>query len=482
MANRRPNSILDIHPGNLMSSVLPLLTRGLLQHMAAYFLKEMDKNPRVVIIGGGFGGLWAAKALANKPVEITLIDRKNHHVFQPLLYQVATAVLSPGEIAQPIRRILHKAKNIEVILGEVTAFNKANSAVELADGSQINYDYLIVAAGARHSYFGNDRWETCAPGLKTLEDAVEIRRRVLLAFELAEKDAYLTGEQRQLNFVVVGGGPTGVELAGAIADIARQALAKDFKVIDTRKARVQLYEGSDKILGTFAADLSDSAKKQLESLGVEVLLESFVTGIAPGRVQVGDKWITCDVVVWATGVAASPLGKALGVETDKAGRVFVENDLSIKDHPNVFVIGDMAMIMQESGEPVPGVSPAAMQMGDATAENILRDLKGEPRQNFAYRDKGTMATIGRKKAIAQLAGMKFKGFIAWMMWLFLHVFFLIGFRNRLAVMFDWFWAYLTRERSARLITGDADELRDAIKFIEATSVEVKASRKKTTSS
>lgn len=442
----------------------------------------MKTKPKVVIIGGGFGGLWAANALANRPVAVTLIDRKNHHVFQPLLYQVATAVLSPGEIAQPIRRILHKAKNIEVILGEVTAFDKTNGKLALADGSQIAYDYLIVAAGARHSYFGNDGWETCAPGLKTLEDAVEIRSRVLLAFELAERDAYITGSQRQLNFVVVGGGPTGVELAGAIADIARQALAKDFKAIDTRKARVQLYEGSDKILGTFASDLSASAKEQLESLGVEVYLNSFVTGIAPGRVQVSDNWIDCDVVVWATGVAASPLGKALGVETDKAGRVLVENDLSITGSPSIFVIGDMALLRQENGEPVPGVSPAAMQMGDAAAENILRDLRGKPRKNFTYHDKGTMATIGRKKAIAQLAGMKFKGFIAWMMWLFLHVFFLIGFRNRLAVMLDWFWAYLTRERSARLITGDADELRDAVRFIQATPARAKVSQKKTTSS
>lgn len=427
----------------------------------------MSERKKVVIIGGGFGGLWAAKALANKPVDVTLIDRKNHHVFQPLLYQVATAVLSPGEIAQPIRRILHKAKNIEVILGEVTAFGKENSKVMLADGSQIGYDYLIVAAGARHAYFGHDEWEQSAPGLKTLEDALEIRRRVLLAFELAERDAYLTGEQRELNFVVVGGGPTGVELAGAIADIARQALAKDFKAIDTRKARVILFEGSDRVLGTFASDLSDSAKRQLEQIGVEVRLNSFVTEIDAGRVKVGDDWIDCDVVLWATGVAASPLGKALDVETDKAGRVFVEKDLSLKSFPNIFVIGDMASLLQENGEPVPGVSPAAMQMGDVTAKNILRDLRNEPRENFRYVNKGTMATIGRKKAIAQAAGMKFRGFIAWMMWLFLHVFFLIGFRNRLVVMFEWFWAYLTRERSARLITGDADELRDAIQFIEA---------------
>lgn len=418
----------------------------------------MSDKPKVVIIGGGFGGLWAAKALANKPVEVTLIDRKNHHVFQPLLYQVATAVLSPGEIAQPIRRILHWARNVEVILGEAIGFDKENKKVRLTDGSEIVYDYLIIAAGARHAYFGHDEWESSAPGLKTLEDAVEIRRRVLLAFEHAERDAYLTGVQRQLNFVVVGGGPTGVELAGAIADIARKALAKDFKAIDTRKASVMLFEGSDKILGTFGKDLSESAKSQLESLGVEVHLNSFVTAIEDGRVKVGDNWIDCDVVLWATGVAASPLGKALGVETDRAGRVLVERDLSIKGYRDIFVIGDMAWLLQENGEPVPGVSPAAMQMGEATAANILRDLNGTPRKDFKYVNKGTMATIGRRKAIADLAGMQFKGFVAWLMWLFLHVMFLIGFRNRFAVMFEWFWAYMTRERSARLITGDAGEL------------------------
>lgn len=430
----------------------------------------MKDRPKVVIIGGGFGGLWAAKALGNTSVDVTLIDRKNHHVFQPLLYQVATAVLSPGEIAQPIRRILHRFKNIEVILGEATSFDKENNRVLLADGSQIEYDYLIIAAGARHAYFGHDDWEVSAPGLKTLEDALEIRRRVLLAFELAERDAYLTGKQKQLNFVVVGGGPTGVELAGAVAGIARQALAIDFKAIDTRKARVILFEGSDKILGTFGHHLSASAKSQLESTGVEVRLNSFVTEIEPGRVKVGEDWIDCDVVLWATGVAASPLGKALGLETDRAGRVFVEPDLSVPGFKNIFVIGDMASLLQENGEPVPGVSPAAMQMGGTTAKNILRDLNGEPRQNFKYVNKGTMATIGRTKAIADIQGFQFKGFIAWLMWLFLHVFFLIGFRNRFAVLFEWFWAYLTRERSARLITGDADELRNAMQFLEARPV------------
>ena len=418
-----------------------------------------------MIIGGGFGGLSAAKALANKQVDVTVIDRKNHHVFQPLLYQVATSVLSPGEIASPIRRILHKYKNINVLLGEVSGFDLANNKVRLEDGTDIPFDYLIVAAGARHSYFGHDEWETAAPGLKTIEDAVEMRRRILLAFEVAEREAYLTGVQPPLNFVVIGGGPTGVELAGAIADIARQALAADFKAIDTRKAQVILFEGSNRILGTFPEDLSESAKKQLEDLGVDVRLNSFVTEIAPGKVKVGDEWIHCDVVLWATGVAASPLGKLMGVETDKAGRVFVQSDLTIPGSTNVFVIGDMASIKQKNGEPVPGVSPAAMQMGENAAKNILRDSVGKQREVFDYVDKGTMATIGKKKAIADLRGWHFSGFIAWLMWLFLHVTFLIGFRNRIYVLMEWFWAYVTRERSARLVTGDAEELRDALEFM-----------------
>ena len=418
-----------------------------------------------MIIGGGFGGLSAAKALADQPVDVTLIDRKNHHVFQPLLYQVATAVLSPGEIASPIRRILHSYGNIRVLLGEAAGFDLETNEIRLEDGTLIPFDCLIIAAGARHSYFGHDGWEIAAPGLKTIEDAVEMRRRILLAFEVAEREAYISGYQKPLNFVVVGGGPTGVELAGAIADIARQALAKDFKAIDTSKATVMLFEGSDRILGTFDKDLSESAKKQLEDLGVQVFLNSFVTDIEPARVKVGDKWVDCDVVLWATGVAASPLGKRLGVETDKAGRVFVEPDLTIAGHSNVFVIGDMASLKQKNGDPVPGVSPAAIQMGTNAAKNILRDIKGKPREDFSYLDKGTMATIGKKKAIADIRGWKFSGFIAWMMWLFLHITFLIGFRNRLAVLMGWFWAYVTRESSARLVTGDAEELRDALEFM-----------------
>lgn len=432
------------------------------------------KYPHVVIIGGGFGGLQAAKRLGGKPFRVTLIDRKNHHTFQPLLYQVATSVLSPGEIASPIRRILYRYKNVEVILGEVMGFDLENQIVKMQDCaevpgecSEIGFDYLIVAAGARHSYFGHDEWEEFAPGLKTIEDAVEIRRRVLLAFELAERDAILTGNHEKLNFVVVGGGPTGVELAGAIAGIARQALASDFKLIDTTKARVMLFEGSPRILNTFAEELSEKAKTQLEDLGVEVRLNSLVTAIEPGRVKVGEDWIECSVALWATGVAASPLGKKLGVETDRAGRVLVNPDLTIPSKENIFVIGDMASLKMEDGKPVPGVAPAAMLMAENVAANIQRDQRGEARKPFKYVDKGSMATIGRNRAIAEIAGLKLSGFIAWLAWTFIHVFSLIGFRNRLSVMSDWIWAYFTRERSARLITGDAEELRESMRFIEA---------------
>ena len=433
-------------------------------------MDRAKNKPKVVIVGGGFGGLQAAKELGNEPVEVTLIDRKNHHTFQPLLYQVATAVLSPGEIASPIRRILQRYKNIEVILGEVVAFDLEKQTVKLeecvSDAGEVAYDYLIVAAGARHSYFGHDEWEEDAPGLKTIEDAVEIRRRVLLAFELAEREAYLTGKQKPLNFVVIGGGPTGVELAGAIAGIARQALEKDFKAIDTTKARVMLFEGSNRVLGTFAEELSEKAKKQLEDLGVEVFLNSLVTEVEENRIKVGENWIQYNVALWATGVAASPLGKVLGAETDRAGRVLVQTDLTIPSHKNVFVIGDMASLKMENGQPVPGVAPAAMQMAETACVNILRDLRGEARENFHYVDKGSMATIGRNKAIAEIGKWKFSGYIAWLMWLFVHIISLIGFRNRLSVLTEWMWAYFTRERSARLITGDAEEMRQKLRLPE----------------
>ena len=439
----------------------------------------MANKPKVVIIGGGFGGLQAAKRLGDKAVAVTLIDKKNHHTFQPLLYQVATAVLSPGEIASPIRRILHKFKNVQVILGEVVGFDLENNVVKLTDGSEIPFDYLIVAAGARHSYFGHDEWENSAPGLKTVEDALEIRRRVLLAFELAERKAYLTGEKKHLNFVVVGAGATGVEIAGAIAGIARQALSNDFSLIDTRRALVMLFEGGDRVLNTFSPSLSEHAKKDLEDLGVEVYLNSFVTEVEAGRVKVGDKWHRCDVVVWATGVAASGLGKHLGAETDRAGRVLVNTDLSVPNRKNIFVIGDMANLKQENGQPVPGVAPAAVQMAQTACANILNDVKGNPRKDFKYWDKGSMATIGKSKAIVEAGRFKLTGFIAWLAWLFVHVISLIGFKNRLYVLSEWFWAYLTRERSARLITGDAEELREALKFLEAKPIIENASEKPT---
>jgi NADH dehydrogenase len=416
-----------------------------------------SERKRVVIVGGGFGGLYAAKGLAGKPVEVTLVDRKNHHTFQPLLYQVATAVLSPGEIAEPLRRILHGAANVEVILGEVAGFDLAARRVKLDQGDELAYDYLIVAAGARHSYFGHDDWAGDAPGLKTIEDALEIRRRVLLAFEVAERQASLTGRHEPLRFAVVGGGPTGVELAGAIADIARRAMASDFKAIRTAEARVTIYEGASRVLGAYPETLSRKAERQLQELGVELRLNSLVSAVEPGRIKVGEEWIPASVIVWATGVAASPLGKALGAPTDRAGRVLVAPDLSLPGNPNVFVIGDLAWLKDAAGMEVPGLGAAATQEGTVTAANLLRDLRGEPRRPYTYRDKGSMATIGRNRAVALIGGRQVSGILAWLLWALVHVFLLIGFRNRLAVMREWMWAYFTRERSARLITDLADE-------------------------
>jgi NADH dehydrogenase len=415
-------------------------------------MKEPPKRPRVVIVGGGFGGLYAAKALSNKAVEVTLIDRKNHHTFQPLLYQVALAVLSPGEIASPLRHILRKAQNVKILLGEVTGFDTAARRVKLRGDAGLDYDYLIVAAGARHSYFGHDEWEADAPGLKTIENAVEIRRRLLLAFEKAEREALLTGRQEPVTFAVIGAGPTGVELAGAIADLARLALAKDFKAIDTTKARVRLYEGASRVLGTFSEASSERAKRQLQELGVEVCTDSMVTAVEPGRIKVGDHWIATDVTLWATGVAASPLGKELGVKTDRAGRVLIEPDLSVPGHRQLFVIGDMSALTGEDGKPVPGLAAAATQQGKAAADNILRDLGGEARPAFKYHDRGSMATIGYHRAVAEFGNKKLSGFIAWLMWSVVHVFLLIGFRSRVAVMTQWVWAYLTRRGSSPLIT------------------------------
>jgi len=425
-------------------------------------MSQKDNWPHVVIIGGGFAGINAAKALARAPVRITVIDRKNHHTFQPLLYQVALAVLSPAEIASPIRSVLRRCRNVQVLLGEVTGFDLQNRRVQ-AKGEgpgksyEISYDYLVVAAGVTHAYFGHPEWEHLAPGLKTIEDATEIRRRVLLAFENAEREAIAHARQGSLNFVVIGAGPTGVELAGAISDISKRHMRDDFRAIDPAQARVILLEGGPRVLPTFPEDLSASARKQLEEMGVEVRTNALVTGIEPGSVMVGGETIPAAVVLWGAGVAASSLGKLLGVPTDRAGRVLVQPDLSVPGHPEVFVAGDLAAAKMADSRFVPGVAPAAIQMGRFVARQIKRSLEGEPREQFAYIDRGTLATIGRSKAVADLGRLHFSGYLAWMAWLFIHILFLIGFRNRFMVMAEWAWDYITYNHSARLITGERED-------------------------
>ncbi len=408
--------------------------------------------PRIVIVGGGFGGLNAALALAPHPVSVTLIDRKNHHTFQPLLYEVATAGLSPGEIAAPIRSVLRKFRNTEVLLGDVTTVDLERRTVHMSTGEDVAYDYLVVAAGATHSYFGNDQWAPLAPGLKTIEDALEIRRRVLLAFELAERDAIATGNHPPLNFVIVGGGPTGVELAGTLVEIARKSLVSDFRAINPSHTRVILVEAMDRVLPGYPRDLSESARRQLEKLGVEVHLSTRVTDIEPGHLRFGDTILPSAVTLWAAGVAASPLGRMLG-ETDRQGRVVVASDLSVPGQPDVFVIGDMASAKGKDGNSLPGVAPVALQQGKFVGRTILRDLRGKPRQPFSYLDKGSLATIGRAAAVADLGRLHFSGFVAWFLWIFIHILYLVGFRNRVLVLIEWAWAYVTYQRSARLITG-----------------------------
>jgi NADH dehydrogenase len=408
--------------------------------------------PHVVIIGAGFAGLYAARALAKSDVRITLVDRRNHHTFQPLLYQVATAALSPGEIAYPIRHIFKNSPNVSVLLGRATAFDLDGNRVQL-DGDWLSYDYLIVAAGATHAYFGHPEWALYAPGLKSVEDATEIRRRILLAFEIAERHARFTQAPEAVNFVVVGGGPTGVELAGALAEIAQVVLASDFRSIDPRSTRVTLIEAGPRILPSFSEDLSASATQQLNKLGVEVMTGTAVTDIDKDHVHMGERVLPASVVLWAAGVAASPLGQLLGVPLDRAGRVHVGSDLSIPGYPHVFVLGDMAAALQENGKPVPGVAPAAMQMGQFAAATILGEFRGESRKVFHYNNKGNLATIGRSSAVADVKGVKLKGHTAWFTWLFVHVLFLVGFRNRITVVWDWFWAYISFQRGARLITG-----------------------------
>jgi NADH dehydrogenase len=412
-------------------------------------------QPRVVIVGAGFGGLNAARILARQPVQITIVDRKNHHTFQPLLYQVATAGLSPGEIASPIRAIFRGETNVLSLLEEVEGFDLDRRLVKTSE-QEIPYDYLIVAAGATHAYFGHDEWEPYAPGLKTIEDALEIRRRVLLAFELAERQAVSGVSTEPLNFVVVGAGPTGVELAGTLAEINQHVLAHEFRSIDPSRARILLLEGGPRVLPAYAEDLSRSAEEQLRHLGVEVRTGTLVTGIEPGVVRIGDTRIVAPVILWAAGVAASPLGNKLGAPCDRAGRVLVQPDLSLPGHPEVFVIGDLAALKDEQGKILPGVAPVAIQEGKYVGNLIHNELNGKPRQNFSYWDKGSLATIGRAAAVAQFGRIHISGFVAWLSWLFIHIFFLIGFRNRLLVFIQWAWSYVTYERGARLITGSTD--------------------------
>jgi NADH:ubiquinone reductase (H+-translocating) len=412
---------------------------------------EKNSNPHVVVIGAGFGGLYAVKNLARGPFRITIIDRSNHHLFQPLLYQVATAAVSPGDIAQPIRHIFRRFQNVQVLMTSAETIDLENRRVELSEGF-VTYDYLIVATGATHAYFGHDEWERVAPGLKSLEDAIEMRRKFLVAFEEAEKELDPKRRQAMMRFVIVGAGPTGVELAGTMADVARHALSKDFRHIDPRQAHVILLEGGPRVLPSYLPKLSESAKRQLEKKGVQVRTNALVTKVEKGAVYIGDEKIETESIFWAAGVAASPLGKFFGIPTDRSGRVKVNPDLTIATHPEVYVIGDLAAVVDAEGKQVPGVAPAAIQMGQYAAKAIRAKLKGKNIKPFVYWDKGNFATIGRGAAVGYVWKLKFSGFIAWMGWLLIHLFFLIGFRNRLFVFLQWAWTYLLFKMSARLIT------------------------------
>jgi len=438
----------------------------------------MSRRPRVVVIGAGFGGIHAAMGLGKLPVDVTVVDRTNHHTFQPLLYQVALAVLSPADIAQPIRSMLRDDKNTEVIMDEVVGFDTAARRVSLKSGAELTYDYLILATGSTHSYFGKPEWAKLAPGLKTLEDATEIRRRVLLAFEFAERQKLETGTHPPLNFVIVGGGPTGVELAGSISDIAKLYMARDFRHIDPGSAQVLILEGSPHILGMYPPDLQLKAVEQLNALGVQTRINAHVTDIQPGYVMVGEERVESVCTLWAAGVQASPLGKMLGVETDKRGSVMVDDHLHPAGHPEIFVLGDLAHFEQD-GKQVPGVAQPAMQMGDYTAKRIglLIAGKGDKQKPFRYFDKGDMATIGRKAAVARIAWpfkAHWSGFMAWLTWLVVHIFFLIGFRNRWGVFRQWAYTYIRFRDGVRLIVG-SQELPgwDAVKDTTAPVVDVK---------
>lgn len=423
-------------------------------------LHDIKPPHQVVIVGGGFGGLYAAKALAKANVNVTLIDKRNFHLFQPLLYQVATGALSPADISSPLRSVLSKSKNTTVLLGEVNDIDTTEQQV-MVSGEAVPYDTLIVATGAKHSYFGKDNWEEFAPGLKTVEDAIEMRRRIFMAFEAAEKESDPAKRRALLTFVIVGGGPTGVELAGAIAELATQTLKEDFRNIDTSETKVLLLEGLDRVLPPFAPELSQEAQASLEALGVDVQTKTLVTNIENDIVTIkqGDevKTIASKTVLWAAGVKASAMGKVLmdktGAECDRAGRVIVEPDLSIKGHPNIFVVGDLAHFAHQNGKPLPGVAPVAMQEGEYVAKLVQKRIKGETLPQFNYVDRGSLAMIGQHAAVVDLGFIKLKGFLAWFFWLFIHIYFLIEFDNKLVVMIQWVWNYFTRNRGARLITG-----------------------------
>ena len=407
----------------------------------------------IVIVGGGFAGLYTARGLAGADARLTVVDRHNYHLFQPLLYQVAMAALNPSDIAAPIRAILRRQKNATVLLGDVTSVDVSARRLALADGGTLSYDHLVLATGATHSYFGHPEWERFAPGLKTIDDALEIRRRVLLAFESAERETDPELQQAWLTFVVIGAGPTGVELAGALSEIARHTMTRDFRRIRPESARVILLEGRERVLPPYPPSLSESARRQLAELGVEVITSAIVTDVNDREVCIGERTIATRTVLWGAGVQASPLAQSLGVPLDRAGRVLVEPDLTIPGHPEVFVLGDLAAVRQRDGSFVPGVAPAAIQAGQHTARNLERALEGQPLRPFEYRDKGSLATIGRAAAVADFGRIRFGGFFAWLAWLLIHIFFLIGFRNRFMVITEWAWAYLTYQRGARLITG-----------------------------
>jgi len=412
--------------------------------------------PHVVIVGGGFAGLWTARALRSAPLRITLLDRGNHHLFQPLLYQVATAGLSAPDIAAPLRQILRRQKNVLVRMATVTRIDADRRQVELGDGSPIGFDYLLLASGSTHAYFGNDQWAAHAPGLKTLDDALDLRRRLLLAFERAESADDPAERDAWLSFAIVGGGPTGVELAGTLAEIARHTLMGEFRNIDPARARVRLIEAGPRVLSSFPEDLSQRAREQLERLGVEVATGAAVEDITAEGYRLGGRFVPARTVVWAAGVAASPLARCLEVPLDRAGRIRVEPDLSLPGHPHVFAAGDVASLVQDDGTPVPGVAPAAKQMGRHVARMIRARAQQQPTRPFRYRDTGNLATIGRMAAVVDLGRIRFSGMVAWWFWLLAHLFFLVGFRNRSVVLLNWSVAYWTHQRAARIILGGDD--------------------------